>query len=103
MRSILRPIPVLVALGAGMVVLRSPAESQTRGEITIRVPGVPGPYCMYGIEKRLAEMPEVAGVRLLWEEDEIHVAPRSSAVVSRERIEEAIEHAEYPYPYSIEL
>jgi hypothetical protein len=103
MRSILKKVSVLAMLGAGVALLRSPAESQGRSEITIRVPDVPGPYCVYGIEKRLAELPEVAGVRLLWEEDEIRVAMRPGAATSRERIEEAIERAEYPYPYSVEL
>lgn len=96
-------IATLVALAAAMAALRSSAASPAPGEIRIGVPGIPGPYCMYGIEKRLAELPEVADVRLLWEEDEIRVTLRPGAAVSRERIEVAIERAEYPYPYSVEL
>lgn len=93
----------LAALAALLASLRGPAGAQARGEITISVPDVPGPYCVYGIEKRLREMPEVKGVRLLWEEDEIRVALKQGAVVSREQIESAIERAEYPYPYLVEL
>lgn len=94
---------MLAALAAVLGLIRFPAGAQARGEITISVPDVPGPYCVYGIEKRLREMPEVAGVRLLWEEDEIRVALMQDAAVSREQIEEAIERAEYPYAYSVEL
>lgn len=95
-------IGMLAALAAGLLLFRPAAGSQMQGEITISVPGIPGPYCMYGIEKRLATLPEIADVRLDWEEEEIRVALEPGASVSRERIEEAIERAEYPYNYSIE-
>jgi hypothetical protein len=103
MRSVLKTVSVLIALASGVALLRSPAESQGRSDIIIRVPDVPGPYCVYGVEKRLLELPEVATVRMLWEADEIRVALKEGAVVSRERIEDAIERAEYPYPYEIQL
>ncbi|MEX2553868.1 MAG: hypothetical protein WD627_12820 [Actinomycetota bacterium] len=48
-------------------------------------------------------MPEVAGVRLLWDEDAIWVGIKPGATVTREAIEGAIERAEYPYEYSVEL
>jgi hypothetical protein len=103
MRSVMKTVSALVALASGVALLRSPAESQGRGDIAIRVPDVPGPYCVYGVEKRLMELPEVATVRMLWEADEIRVALKEGAVVRRERIEDAIERAEYPYPYEIQL
>lgn len=100
MSSALRmALVVVVVLG----VIRGPVGAQARNEITITVPDVPGPYCVYGIEKRLREMPDVAGVRLLWEQDEIRVVPKEGADLTREQIEAAIERAEYPYAYSIEL
>ncbi len=94
---------MLAAFGAGPYPLRSGTARQAQGDITISVPGIPGPYCMYGIEKRLAEMPEVEGVRLLWQEEAIRVALRAGATVTREEIEEAIERAEYPYQYEVKL
>ncbi|MBI4539405.1 MAG: heavy-metal-associated domain-containing protein [Gemmatimonadetes bacterium] len=103
MRSVLKLVSVLAMLGTGLGLLRAPTESQLRGQITIRVPGVPGPYCVYGIEKRLTELPEVADVQLLWEEDQIRVNLREGAAASRERIKAAIEGAEYPYAYTIDL
>jgi cation transport ATPase len=96
-------IAMLAAFGAGPYPLRSGTARQAQGDITISVPGIPGPYCMYGIEKRLAEMPEVEGVRLLWQEEAIRVALRAGATVTREEIEEAIERAEYPYQYEVKL
>lgn len=89
-------------LGVGLVVVLANGGSQSQPEVTISLPGIPGPYCMYGIEKRLAEMPEVEGVRLLWEEDAIRVGLKSGATVTRQAFEEAIERAEYPYEYSVE-
>lgn len=104
MRSVSRGgVAAFAALGVGMLQLQANAASQAPHEFTISVPGIPGPYCMYGIEKRLAEMPEVEGVRLLWQEEAIRVALRAGATVTREEIEEAIERAEYPYQYEVKL
>lgn len=96
-------LATLSALSLGIVSFQANAASQAQHEVTISVPGIPGPYCMYGIEKRLAEMPEVADVRLLWEEDAIRIGLKPGATVTREDMEAAIERAEYPYEYSVEL
>lgn len=96
-------IATLTLSGTGVLLLRTAAASDARGEITISVPGVPGPYCMYGVEKRLAARPEVADVRLDWAEEEIRIALKPGARTTEERIEEAIQRAEYPYEYRIEL
>lgn len=103
MRWILWMIAMLAAFGAGPYPLRSGTARQAQGDITISVPGIPGPYCMYGIEKRLAEMPEVEGVRLFWEENAIRIGLKPGTAVTREEIEEAVERSEYPYEYSVEL
>jgi hypothetical protein len=50
-------VGVVTVLAAGLVQMRSAVGSQTLAEITIFVPGIPGPYCMYGIEKRLPPSP----------------------------------------------
>jgi hypothetical protein len=96
-------IALFVALGLGGVHASSRAQRQAQQEITISVPGIPGPYCMYGIEKRLGEIPEVDGVRLIWERDAIRVRLKPGATVTREVIQEAIERAEYPYRFSVSM
>lgn len=72
------------------------------GTMTISVPGVPGPYCMYGIEKRLRALPEVAHVELLWREDKIRVVPASGATLRAADLRRALERAQYPDHYTIE-
>jgi hypothetical protein len=90
-----------IAVGA-LLAGRSAASPAPRG-VTISVPGIPGPYCMYGLEKRLREMPEVESVRLRWEQEEIQVRLKAGASVTRGQIEAAIDRAEYPYPHSVRL
>lgn len=94
---------MLMLSGTGLLLLRPAGGSEARGEIIVSVPGVPGPYCMYGVEKRLADLPEVADMRLDWAAEEIRILLNPGATTTRERIEEAIERAEYPYEYRIEL
>jgi len=79
-----------------------PAGQPQRG-VTIAVPGIPGPYCMYGIEKRLAEMPAIEQIDLRWDAEEIRITVRPGASVTRQQLEDAIARAEYPYNYSISL
>lgn len=93
----------VIALPSGYARARPLAMAQVTGQVTISVPGVPGPYCVYGIEKRLMELPEVAAVRVLWDGDEIRVVLAPGARASRALIESAIDRAEYAYPYSIDL
>ncbi|OFW39738.1 MAG: hypothetical protein A3F70_01730 [Acidobacteria bacterium RIFCSPLOWO2_12_FULL_67_14] len=85
-----------------MVTAGDTAGQPPRG-VTIAVPGIPGPYCMYGIEKRLAEMPEIEQIDLRWDAEEIRITVKRGASVTRQQLEDAIERAEYPYKYSIVL
>ena len=82
-------------------------EGDTAGQpprgVTIAVPGIPGPYCMYGIENRLAEMPEIEQIDLRWDAEEIRITVKPGASVTGQQLEDAIERAEYPYTYSISL
>lgn len=94
-------VGALAILAAGGAFLQQGTASPALREVTISVPGIPGPYCMYGIEKRLIEIPQIESVRLLWEEEEIRAILRPGTTVSREQIEAAIERAEYPYEYTI--
>lgn len=70
-------------------------------EIFISVPGIPGPYCAYGLEKRLLEVPEIKEVDLLWSEEKIRIISKDRRKVSRSKIDEAIRKADYPYSYRI--
>lgn len=82
-------------------------EGDTAGQpprgVTIAMPGIPGPYCMYGIEKRLAEMPEIEQIDLRWDAEEIRITVKPGASLTGQQLEDAIERAEYPYNYSISL
>ena len=71
-------------------------------EIIISVPGIPGPYCAYGVEKRLWELGGVKRVDVLWEEQTIRAVVAEGALITRERIMEAMTKADYPYEYTIE-
>ncbi|MGI8547626.1 MAG: hypothetical protein ACR2M1_09860 [Gemmatimonadaceae bacterium] len=70
-------------------------------EIIISVPGVPGPYCVYGIDKRVRDLAGIAQVDLLWPEEKIRVvlAPGSSTTAADVR--RAVERSEYPYHYTV--
>lgn len=93
----------LGVLLAGAASLPDGSAGQPARGLVISVPNIPGPYCMYGVEKRLMEMPEVQAVRLSWEEEELRVDLKPGMSVTREEIEAAIERAEYPYEYAVEL
>lgn len=73
-----------------------------RGGLTISVPGIPGPYCMYGIEKRLRALPGMARIELRWREEEIRVEAAAGATFTPADLRAAVERAEYPYRYTVE-
>jgi mercuric ion binding protein len=70
--------------------------------IVIRVPGIPGPYCAYGVEKRLEELPGVQAVKLHWRDETITAQIAPGAKVTKEHVQRAMEKAIYPYKYTIE-
>lgn len=76
---------------------------QTPGrEFVISVPGIPGPYCAYGIEKRLRELPGIGRVELDWNEERIKAMVTAGHTVTSVQIRDAVERSEYPYRYRIE-
>lgn len=95
----------IVAVGTGALAGgaygRVPTLS-TAGAMTIAVPGVPGPYCMYGVEKRLYELPGVARVEMLWDTEAIRVVPTPGATITADMLRSAMERAQYPSRYTIE-
>lgn len=93
----------LLVLGTIVLAQNKPSVGdQGESAIRIAVPGIPGPYCMYGLEKRLAELPDVDHIELLWDEDAIRVFAKPGASVSRDAVHDAVARAEYPYAYSLE-
>ena len=67
----------------------------------VSVPGIPGPYCTYGMEKRLFELAGVRRVDLLWEKEQIRLSIKDDKTVTSEQILAAFEKSEYPYDYKI--
>ena len=90
-----------VAVVAGpLLVMAHPLVAEERNVI-VSVPGIPGPYCAYGVEKRLFELAGVRRVDLLWEKEQIRVSIKDDKTVTSEQILAAFERSEYPYDYKI--
>ncbi len=70
-------------------------------EIVLAVPGIPGPYCAYGVEKRLLEVEGIIEVRTMWTREEILIVTNDEAAITAERIDQAVKQADYPYSYEI--
>jgi mercuric ion binding protein len=83
------------------ILLRSSFMVAGEGEIILSVPGIPGPYCAYGLEKRLLELDGVQKVDLLWKEEKIRVVMAQGKRVTPAEIQVAVQQADYPYPYTI--
>ena len=71
-------------------------------EIMVAVPGIPGPYCAYGAEKRLLELDGVVAVTTLWDKELIRITVKDGARISAEQIKQAMRRADYPYKYEIQ-
>lgn len=70
--------------------------------LILHLPGVPGPYCAYGVEKRLLELEEVQQVAISWDKEALIIFLKEGAELSPGRVEKVIQKADYPYRYSIE-
>ena len=88
------------AVGAALLSLTHSLAASDR-EIILSVPGIPGPYCAYGVEKRLFELDGVQRVDLLWKEEKIRVLIADGKVVTSDQIIMAVEKSDYPYEYTI--
>lgn len=101
-RSVACAVALLVASTIVLAQREAGTADRERSLITIAVPGIPGPYCMYGLEKRLADLAGVDRIELLWDDDAIRVLAKPGVSLSRAVIDDAVARAEYPYPYSVE-
>jgi len=90
------------SLMAGMLLLITSLIAANNQEIIISVPGIPGPYCAYGVEKRLLELEGVKEVELLWKEEKIRVVRVSDKQLTIAEVEAAFKSSDYPYKYEIQ-
>ena len=89
-------------LGLIALVLIPLSTAASSNPILLRLPGVPGPYCAYGVEKRLLELEEVRQVSIAWDKEALIIFLKEGAELSAGRIEKVIQKADYPYRYAIE-
>lgn len=97
-------ILMAILLITPMIFLSPDAFASSEKEIILSVPGIPGPYCAYGLEKRLLEVEGVLRVDLLWEEEKIRIVTakdEKGGKVTNTEIKEVIRRADYPYHYTI--
>ncbi len=86
----------------GLVLMACAVTSQG-AEVIISVPGIPGPYCAYGVEKRLLEIAAVKSVAIRWQKEQIRAKLEQGSSVTEPEIRQAVENADYPYDYSITI
>ncbi len=91
-----------LSLATGLVLIASTVAGQA-AEIIISVPGIPGPYCAYGVEKRLLEIDGIKNVSIRWQKEQIRAELEPGSQVSELEIRQAVERADYPYDYSVEI
>ncbi len=90
-----------VAVFGGLLLVMTLPLAAEEWDVIVSVPGIPGPYCAYGVEKRLFELDGISRVDLLWEKEQIRVSIKDDKTVTSEQILAAFERSEYPYDYKI--
>ena len=98
----LRCLSVRVGFAASIALVATAAGASAR-QFIISVPGIPGPYCAYGIEKRLLELPGVKRVALVWKEAQVTATIADDSSLTAAQIEEAVRRADYPYNYKVSI
>jgi copper chaperone CopZ len=93
----------LVTCAVGAVLWAAGPATSIAKEIVLSVPGIPGPYCAYGIEKRVMELDGVEEVKLSWESQQITIVMREQARITADEIKQAVRKADYPYKYEIRM
>ena len=96
----LKSSTLITCITAIALLLVRPVGAQET-EIVLSVPGIPGPYCAYGVEKRLLELDGVQRVELLWKEQRIRAVIAEGKIITPEQIRMAVKKADYPYDYEI--
>jgi copper chaperone CopZ len=88
---------------AAVILLALGQVATSAKEIVVAVPGIPGPYCAYGAEKRLLELNGVEAVTVSWESELIRILVNDSARITAEDIKQAMKRADYPYKYEVRM
>ena len=91
----------LIVVAVGTTLLAAWPVTSNAGEIILDVPGIPGPYCAYGIEKRLIELAGVQEVKTLWPREQIRIVTDGKTRITAEDVKRAIKRADYPYKFEI--
>ncbi len=94
-------ILTLIAGIAGIHLLMTQSGAAEDNDIILSVPGIPGPYCAYGVEKRLLELDGILRVELHWKDETIRAVIAEGRTVTADQIRTAVKLADYPYEYSI--
>lgn len=93
-------LAAMIFLSSILILLISPPIMAAE-VIILSVPGIPGPYCAYGLEKRLLEIEGVIRVDLLWKEEKIRVIVAKDKKITIDEVHTAVSRADYPYNYTI--
>ncbi|MDO8477686.1 MAG: hypothetical protein Q7W02_16100 [Candidatus Rokubacteria bacterium] len=91
----------VIAVAIGVVLLAAWPVTSKAGEIVLAVPGIPGPYCAYGVEKRLLELDGVTDVKTVWPSEQIRIVTNDKTRITADDIKRAIKRADYPYKFEI--
>ncbi len=91
----------LIAGIAGIHLLMIQSGAAGDKESILSVPGIPGPSCAFGVEKRLLELDGIVRVELHWKDETIRAVIAEGRTVTTEQIRNAVKLADYPYEYSI--
>ncbi len=94
-------ILTLIAGIAGIPLLMTQSGAAEDNDIILSVGGIPGPYCAYGVEKRLLELDGILRVELHWKDETIRAVIAEGRTVTADQIRTAVKLADYPYEYSI--
>ena len=95
-------LPTLGPILFVLITVGDTHSSPTSNPVILHLPGIPGAYCAYGVEKRLLEQAEVKKVTISWEKESLIVSVKPGMELSSKHIEEVMKKADYPYRYSIE-
>jgi hypothetical protein len=95
-----RRLSILI-LAIGGTVAAALSTSASAEAIDVAVPGIPGPYCAYGAQKRLLEIPGVLKVEIRWKEEIMRVVTDAQTAVSPQAVLDAFKRADYPLKYEL--
>lgn len=91
----------MIAVVVGTILLAALPVTSKAAEIILAVPGIPGPYCAYSLEKRLLELEGVREVKTLWPREQIRILTDGQTRLTADDVKRAIKRADYPYKIEI--